>query len=88
MGSTEQSFRQRELLRALQLELFPTDASSSAEADVNRVETSPVAVECPVGCRGTTNCLCGQQELSDNPLWIEENIFPDSAQLTPQPPRQ
>lgn len=26
---------------------------------------------CPVGCRGTTECLCGQGELSDDPLWIE-----------------
>ena len=33
--------------------------------------TSPV--ECPVGCRGTAGCLCGQGELSDHPLWIEND---------------
>lgn len=31
-------------------------------------------VSCPVGCRGTTGCLCGQGELSDNPVWIERDL--------------
>ncbi len=30
-------------------------------------------VECLWGCRGTPECLCGQGELSDDPLWIEND---------------
>lgn len=29
---------------------------------------------CLWGCRGTTDCLCGQGELSDNPLWMEADL--------------
>jgi hypothetical protein len=30
--------------------------------------------DCLWGCLGTMACLCGQQELSDDPLWIEAEI--------------
>lgn len=75
MASRDERFRQREILHALQLELFPTDARPRAEADVSRVQGPSTLVDCPVGCLGTTDCLCGQGELSDNPLWTEDNIF-------------
>jgi len=29
------------------------------------------AVDCLWGCRGTPACLCGQGELSDDPVWVE-----------------
>jgi len=42
-----------------------------------RSDERPVGVTldggCPVGCRGTTECLCGQGEFSDDPLWIEND---------------
>jgi len=31
-------------------------------------------VDCPVGCRGTTHCLCGQGEFSDYRVWIERDL--------------
>jgi hypothetical protein len=36
-------------------------------------ERLPETVGCPVGCRGTVGCLCGQGELSDDPVWIEND---------------
>jgi hypothetical protein len=30
-------------------------------------------VGCAVGCRGTVACLCGQGEMTDHPLWIEND---------------
>lgn len=52
---------------------FPADGLPRPKADVGLVEMSPEPVPCPVPCLGTTGCLCGQGELSDDPLWIEND---------------
>jgi hypothetical protein len=36
-------------------------------------DASHLPVECLWGCRGTPTCLCGQGELSDDPVWIEND---------------
>ena len=55
----------------------PTRAACTVPVPADRAEERLVvhvlAVECPVGCRGTTECLCGQGELSDDPVWIEND---------------
>lgn len=48
----------------------PLTARSASEEPCSAL-SGPV--ECPVGCRGTTSCLCGQGELSDDPVWIEND---------------
>lgn len=60
--------------------LFPSGPRWLTQADevpARRARTSGIEVghpvDCPVGCRGTMLCLCGQGELSDNPLWIEND---------------
>ena len=68
---------QLELLSASQrdlLELAAPTASARTQAAVDECGGGDQpTVDCPVGCRGTTSCLCGQGELSDDPVWIEND---------------
>lgn len=53
---------------------FPTTPSRGGMSGT--VEPAQEPVDCPMGCQGTTQCFCGQGELSDDPLWIETDDIP------------
>lgn len=49
----------------------PQSRSDPQQDDQGAAGAPPPPVECLWACQGTTRCLCGQGELSDDPLWIE-----------------
>jgi hypothetical protein len=65
------------VLSASQLDLFdwasPDVPQRTRQTSEECPEGPEPTVDCPVGCRGTTACLCGQGELSDDPVWIEND---------------
>jgi hypothetical protein len=49
------------------------DRSTTGERVESPASRLPEPVGCLWGCWGTTECLCGQGELSDDPVWIEND---------------
>lgn len=54
--------------------LAPRVPLGAPQAPDGAPEAASGAVDCQWGCRGTIHCLCGQGELSDNPLWMEADL--------------
>lgn len=84
MGRSRRSVRHVGRSTFHQVVLFPTLTDLPVSADVSEAQVSTDPGGCPVGCLGTLACLCGQEELSDSPLWIEENLFPFESTQGPQ----